>query len=526
MIAIFPSIYALQCKHGLDGVDFSFSTLNKQRTDVTSLQPFSHRSAHCFRGILIYDAEIDPCDDVKRREPRPEIGRKGWQDKVGELVDGEDRCLQPLQITASQPVVLKKDVVRPGFWRLNTTVCALLANLGASILIARTIGPAGFGIYMLVSWLATVSLPAVGVGMSPLTNRHITETQSHESPRLVAGIFYFVWHRQYRSILGYGLIYMILAVLLSRLVFHTIPLVPLLIAGLSAPPMLLSGVASATLRSLRRFDILTAIHLFGALINLLMVVLAIQINFEQVSILLIASATASILTLIVALISVIRLLPLQKALTPGPFLQERLKRGLYNSFRLFLQDVIVWQHVEALIVAYLYSTSNLGNYMLATMISLQMMELAPLLLSSTILPLILRFLPHQHYKDVRDAFYKTTLYLTLITIILCLAIAFLAPWVIEHGFGTGFEAAIIPLRILLVSAAFGSISTISLTLLVRQESKHIQARLGSCAAILALVLAVPLISYWGIMGAAIASASAQIFAAAGSIVICYRYLRV
>lgn len=506
------------------GVDFTFSTLNKQRTDVTLLQPSSYQFCHRFRGILIENAEIHLHLSVIRRESRLKKGWKGRQEKVGKMVDGEDRNLQPLHITASRPVIPQKEVVRPGFWRLSTTICAMLANFGTSILIARTIGPSGFGIYMLVCWLATVSLPAVGVGVSPLTNRHITETQSHESPRLVAGIFYLVWHRQYRNIVSYGLVYILLAFLCSRLLFHTIPLVPLLVAGLIAPPMLLSGVASATLRSLKRFDILAVLHLFGAFINLFMVILAIQIQFEQISILLLASATASILTLIVALISVIRLLPLEKALTPGPFLQERLKRGLYSSFRLFLQDVVVWQHVEVLIVVYLYSTAKVGNYLLATSISLQVMELAPLLLSVVILPLILHFLPGQRYKNIRDAFYKTTLYLTLITLTICLVIAFLAPWLIENAFGADFKDAILPFRILLVAAAFGSISTISLTLLVRQESKRIQARLGTIAALLALVLAIPLVYYWGIMGAAIASASAQIFAATSSMALCYRYL--
>ena len=91
----------------------------------------------------------------------------------------------------SYPVSGKYGVIRPGFWRLSTATCAVIVSSCTAILIARVLGPGDFGIYMFVLWLATVAVPAVGVGMSTVTSRHIAEIQASEELRIVAGTFQF-----------------------------------------------------------------------------------------------------------------------------------------------------------------------------------------------------------------------------------------------------------------------------------------------------------------------------------------------
>src|ERR1700730_13176896 len=135
-----------------------------------------------------------------------------------------------------QAISGKAGVTRPGIWQLSTATCSVFLSCVSSILIARTLGPAAFGIYMFVLWLATMAVPAIGVGMSTLTRRHIAGIQGLEEPRIAAGIFSFVWQRQYRSILLYCLIYTLLAFPLSWFFGASAPLLLLLLAGLSALP--------------------------------------------------------------------------------------------------------------------------------------------------------------------------------------------------------------------------------------------------------------------------------------------------
>src|SRR4030088_1355228 len=117
-----------------------------------------------------------------------------------------------LQHSKSLSYTKKHAVIRPGFSRLSIAGCATLLGYCSTILIVRSSGPEIYGSYALVVWLASVATPAIGIGMSTLTRRHITQIQSRETPRSAAGVFYFVWKRQYRKILLYCLGYLLLVI--------------------------------------------------------------------------------------------------------------------------------------------------------------------------------------------------------------------------------------------------------------------------------------------------------------------------
>lgn len=422
----------------------------------------------------------------------------------------------------------KHAVMRPGIWRLGIECCSVLLSFGSTVLIARTLGPALFGSYSFALWLASVAAPAIGVGMSALTSRHVAEIQSREKPRLAAGIFYFVWRRQYRKNLVYCLLYLLLIWPFSWLFGSKTPVMLLLLAGLSVPPLLLSGVVGITLRSLQRFDLLAGIRLLGALITLFFLLISTQYAYageELVNLLLLASAAASILVLALALICLIRLLPLERALEPGLLLRERLTRGLNNSLLLFALDAIVWQRSELILLGRWGSAADLGFYSLSSIISTRIMLFVPTLLSTCILPLLLRYVPGQHYINADDAYRKTTRCMFFLALPIC-GLAFLfCPAIISSCFGPAYLPLVTPLRILLLPAAIGSISTVSLTYLVNGERRRAQVWLGTGSAALNILLAPPLIARWGIIGAALASVAAQIISATGSMIICKRYMR-
>ncbi len=418
----------------------------------------------------------------------------------------------------------KQGVSRPGAWSLGTAVCSFALNVATIVVIARTLGPKNFGIYMFVLWLATAAVPAIGVGMSSVTSRYLASIQGREKPRLIAGIFRFVWQRQYRSIRLYCCIYLLLAWPLSWFFGAKAPLLLLLLAGLSALPILLSGVASITLRSLRRFDLLAALRLFGAGTSLLLVFMATQFQGEQTGMFLLASAITSTLTLMMALFCILCLLPMKQAVEPGMLLQDRLTRGLSNSLLLFILDGIVWQGSEMLLLAHGYSTAALGFYALSSLISTRVIGIAPTIFSTCILPLVLRYMPGQHYISAGDAFLKTSHYIALLAVPLCLGAFFCCPILISWCFGAAYLGVVTPLRILLVSALCGSVATISLTHLAHGERKRAQIHLGIVAALINILLAVPLIAFLGVTGAAMASAMAQIVSAIGSICICKKMI--
>lgn len=414
----------------------------------------------------------------------------------------------------------KHAVIRPGFWRVSATVCTLLLGLLATILIARLLGPDNFGRYAFALWLATAAAPAIGVGLSAWSHRALAELQSHETPQVMAGLFYTLLRKQNRAVLLYGAIYLLLVFPSAWFFGANVPALLLILAGLSAPVLMLNAVASIMLRALRRFDLLACIHLAGASMTLLLVVLSMQSTISGLSqayLLLLASVTASVFMLFIAFLCIVRLLPLRLAQEPGEATQKRLKAGLRSSAALFVLDTLVWQRAELLLLGHGHAAADLAYYTLASVISTRLMQLIPIALTTGVLPILLRLLPRLHYSNERDAWHRTTLAMTSLALLVCAPVIYFCPAIVTFFFGPAYLPVVLPLRMLLIATALGSSATVSMTRLADGEHRRAQLGIGLAAAALNIALAIPFIAYWGVMGAALASASAQSVSAFGSV---------
>lgn len=410
---------------------------------------------------------------------------------------------------------------RSGLWQISPALGTTLISIGSYIVTARALGPEAFGIFAFVQWLATITVPLVGIGMSALTSRQIVEIQSQEPQPTIAGIFYYLWYHQCRRILLYGLIFLCYAFPLSWL-FGVCTLLRLMLTGLATLPLFLSSIVGITLRSARRLDLLGTLHLFGVLTMLFLIVVATKIGEGQLEIFLLAVALATTLTLIMAVVCLARLLPMKEVKAPRSYLRERLKRCFKPSFLHFTLDAIVWQRSESLLLALWYTPTELAFYAISSMVSITVMQLTPMLLSGWILPLFLRRAHQKHYHSPYDAFVKTSCYMAFIAVALCIIIMALGPYVITYSIGPAYLPLMEPLRIMLIAGAFGSIATVSMTHLTNKG--HRTTMLNTIAATINIGLAIPLVAHWGITGAALASTIAQIFAASCSILMCRKVL--
>jgi len=424
----------------------------------------------------------------------------------------------------SRAISCKRLVSSFSIWQVSTTFCAILLQWGTYVFIARALGPQRLGIYLFVQWLTTVAVPLIGIGTSTLANRHLTEIQSRETLRSSAGIFYFLWYRQCYRILVYCLLYLILAYPLHAFFAICQPQL-LLLACLSMLPLLLSSVAGITLRSLRRSDLLTTLHFCGAIFALLLSLLACRIGKNHISLLLLASTLAGTLTLLLALLYLTRLLPLRQALRPGIFLKERLQQHLKGTPLLFFCDAIVWQRSEILVLACWRSSDELAFYTISSLISTGIMQLLPLLSSLLISPLLHRYFPGRRYPTTYNSFIHSSCSVGLLALISYALLFIWSPELLTLFFGREYLPLLQPLHILLISALFGSIASISLKHLLDGGHKKMQSGISTAAAIINVLLALPFVAWWGMTGAALACATAQIISAAGSILLCVRLLK-
>src|SRR5438552_12324441 len=132
----------------------------------------------------------------------------------------------------------QEDNARAAWLQLGMTAGTTVLGLLSGLLIVHALNVTAFGTLAFAQWLATVTLPMIGLGTTGFSSTHprqLVDIQRHETPRIAAGIFYFLWYRQCRTVFLYCLVYLLLAFPLSR-VFTTCPPALLLLAGLSSLP--------------------------------------------------------------------------------------------------------------------------------------------------------------------------------------------------------------------------------------------------------------------------------------------------
>lgn len=429
-------------------------------------------------------------------------------------------------ISNERVITAQQRIIRPGIWRLSMASCSLGVRFCTYIIIARALGTQSFGVLLFTQWLATLLLPIIGIGITPLASRHIAEIQHRETLRSSAGIFHLLWYQQCRCVLLYCFAYVPLAFLLSLLTKGAIPLFLLMIAGLAAIPLLLSSVVSITLQGLRYYDLMAVLRFFSTLLNFFLALVVIQGNGELLSVLLLTPTCASIITLTIALIYVARLLPLRGVVEPGPLLRERIEQNQRPSLLLFMLDSVVWRELLffVFILTYWHTLSALGFYAFSMLLCTRLIEAAPTLFVTCIVPLHSRLFPVRHSSSAYDAFVRTSCAIASIAIVICTLVALGCPLVISTCFGTAYLPMVTPLRVLLIAVVFGSIATVSLTYLTQHQCQREQIWLGIATAILHSSLAIPCILLWGILGAAIASTIAHAISTIGIVFLCRRLL--
>lgn len=425
--------------------------------------------------------------------------------------------------TQSYSATKKRGIVQPDSKQIYQAIGTTCVNISTYIITARVLGLVDFGNYAFLHWLATVATPLVGIGMTSLSSYQLVSVQSRETNSGIAGIFYFLWNRQCRSILLYALLYLLLA-FPCYWIFHISTPLGLLLSNLTVLPLFLSSIVSITLRSLRRLDLLVILQLCGALITLSLIVIASQIEGERLEIFLLAFALAGTLTLILAVICIACQLPMKGVRQPSLFVRNRLEQCFPHTPMQFVIDAIIWQQSEVLLLALWRGPEEIGLYTIGILISSSIMQITPFLLSNWILPFFLRRQRGRHYLGSYDAFVKTSCYMAFLAVPICILVMFSSPYLVSLGLGLDFLPLVKPLRILLIASVFGSISTVSLTRLTaigRPKSIH---SINVGAALLNVLLAIPCTMYWGMSGAALACAAAQIASAVGLMVLCGRTL--
>jgi O-antigen/teichoic acid export membrane protein len=400
-------------------------------------------------------------------------------------------------------------IARNTLFNSATAAIGVTAGLATSIVIARELGPADTGIYVLAVWTTIVALSIVGKGFAFSIMKSVAQYDLVLRRNTIVGIVGFALRAQAAlAVVGAAVVAACSGPLAN--LFDAPEAQPVFVlASLLVFTQALIDVSAAPITGLERQGLLVPLVAMHALALFAAAVIVLHGLDAEIGALIASQVIIGFATLTVYLVVLSRVVELRPR---ARIARERRRRineyALAMSVTLTL-GLVVWQRSEIFILGIFTESSEVAYYSIAYAMSEALQGVIPVAFLAALFPNISRAFADRDHRFAKSA-YENSLRLTTMAVLpVAVAGCLLSPSAIAVLYGDDFSDAALPLSVLLFSAgaqriAYGS----SLLLLGQDRERHIMLFTGTWAA-LNVALALALIPTFGIEGATAANAATQ-----------------
>jgi O-antigen/teichoic acid export membrane protein len=387
--------------------------------------------------------------------------------------------------------------------------CAFLTQ----VILARILGPQGFGVFASVLSLMSLLVPLVGFGIAQYWLKEFGK-DGWSATCLVKASLKFV-------LFNIALVMTILAIWSFWGPHDQVMQAVLLIMSVFILGQVAVELISGKLQLEERYGILALWQLMPHLARLLLVLIVGILFSTQLNVELVASLFASV-SFVVFLVSIKPLLNMAKGklLLKGHGLQRlqktcvqqpQVKNILQNAWPFGLAGVfhLIYFQSDIILVKYITGDEAAGYYNVAFTVMVAVLLFPGIIYQKFLLPKIHRWANHD-----RALFYKVYRQGNAAMLVLgLLAMAFvwlLSPFVIPYLFGNEYKDSVELLMVLALSAPVLFVASSVGATLVTQEHMKIKVKLMGGVAILNIALNLSLIPFYGALGAAVSTVASNI----------------
>jgi O-antigen/teichoic acid export membrane protein len=329
----------------------------------------------------------------------------------------------------------KRESVRQLAYIYSSRVVTAALRFAASIIVVRTLGAANVGLVTIASVIMGIATSAIELGLTTTMIRKLSHYIAQKDDENAIGIF----RRIYSLRLAVSGSFMVLAYFLAPVVavraYGNADLtVPLRLAGLGAVIFNMYHHTDAVLRAYERFKQEALINVFASLARLLFLAL-----FSYAALLDVNS------TMIINLAEIFIGFAVMSFLIPKTYYTQKVKTHyplggvLRYSGWLFAFSIIfmLFDRLDVLMLGYFKQATEVGIYSVAFML-VRPIEMVPETLNIVFLPKVAKFTR----KAQVYSFFRSTLKVTGLVGIVCLALIIFAKRIILTFYGAEYASSV------------------------------------------------------------------------------------
>ena len=371
-----------------------------------------------------------------------------------------------------------------------------------SIILARTLGPTGKGVYALIILIPAVMLKLGSLGIEAANVYFVGSKQYEPKAAVSNSLISSVLLGLFLVLLFLGISY--LGAFKIYLNSNQINIFYLWLAVLTIPFSLFSGFLRSIFLGKEEIITFNKINIFQTIIQLVLIVIFLMILKQGVS----GAVNAYILTVLFVFVFIIFLI---KNVTEIKlfFNRKMFRDSIGYGIKAYFGNLAQFLNyrLDMFLVALFLTPTAVGYYSIAVGIA-EKLWMLPGAIATVLFPRISSL----QDKDANNLTPRVARHTFFIVLIISLILAVLAKPLVEILFGDAFLPSVIPLLILLPGIiALGGAKTLTADLAGRGKPQF-----GAYAAFVSLAVNIPLnlwlIPKWGISGAAFASTIAYIIA--------------
>lgn len=395
------------------------------------------------------------------------------------------------------------------FYTFINSALILFTGIIVSIVTARFLGPARFGIYQLILWIMGAAAVVYKFGMSPAITKYVAEYEGREKKEAIGEITGFAFVVQLVVSLACAILLISFSKEIALFFGSEKTWIYILIVAAWIVPSALTGVLVAAIKGLQLFQYFIFANIIVLPISTLAIFLVLKMDFGIEGVL-VTQASFQVFYLLVYYFLIRKRIIFRPSFRLEPTLRKRFFNYSLSMVVILFLEAIIWQRSEIFFLGKFSSAEQIAFYALAFGISMGAIGVLTGNFMRVLMPTFSSIYGAGDMARVRQLFTTSTRYIGMLVLPVCTAGIVVAPLLIKFLYGQAYLFGSNVLRILLVSSALVCISTAGAAVMYGTEKQNMIVKFWSIVAAVNIALDLLLIPRWGSIGAALANSSAQI----------------